>query len=121
MAAASASALPPPRGDPAPLLAAILRRRTAVMLAAVDVAYSRQTAQKEDELAPVLNYLIRFAGGAAVIAFVNLAPIAGNKPTPMDLRGWFATSTGVVLTGAVLIIVLWYLSHRKPPGSTRRQ
>jgi membrane associated rhomboid family serine protease len=80
-------------------------------------------AQKGDEMAPltsrVLNFVKGFAGGAAAIAFVNIAPIAGNnKPMPMDLGAWFAISAEAVFAGAVLGAILsWYLSRQKPPGS----
>jgi hypothetical protein len=79
-------------------------------------------AQKKDEMAPmtpwVLNFLKGFAGGTAAIAFVKIAPMAGDKPMPMDLGAWFAISAEAVFAGAVLgAIVSWYLSRQKPPGS----
>jgi hypothetical protein len=80
-------------------------------------------AHKEGEMAPmtpwVLNFLKGFAGGTAGIAFVNIAPIAGNnKPMPMDLGAWLAISAEAVVVGVVLgAIISWYLSRQKPPGS----
>ncbi len=67
----------------------------------------------------VLNFLKGFAGGIAVIAFVNIAPIVSNeKPMPMNLGAWFAISAEAVFAGAVLgAIVSWYLSRQKPPSS----
>jgi len=67
---------------------------------------------------PFLNFLKGFAGGTGVIAFVNIAPIAGNRPMPMDLGGWLVLSAETVFAGAVLgIIFSWYLSRHKPPDS----
>jgi len=69
-----------------------------------------------------LNFLKGFAGGTAVSAFVNIAPIAGNKPMPMNFGAWLAVSAEAVFAGAVLgIVVSWYLSRRKPPGSESRK